>query len=350
MFVQIKKSGGAEYIYVIESYRRNGIVAHRTVKKLGRLDKFLEKDPEALEKLREEVRRNSSELRNFSTASAVAQIRSLAIKRENEQLQEGMPSLNYANFVLKAVWCGCLKLDYRLNYLQRRYYPDFKRNFNNIFFERVLARILKFENTRLKFGIETALLGSNFDPEIPPSNDDVFYNLVSKEREHILTFIKKRMLDDLDIDPKMLRPDFIDEEKFQSLVKGSDENLEMGQLCFDIVCSAVVKVMVKKITDAGINADFDEILNSLRRAVLLVDFPFGDPQAPVLYIKANNGHYVRTMNGIMKALGLLPLLNIQDKTELSRRLRTKFTSDDQIIPFTMLHYLSNVEIKNSAFA
>lgn len=349
MFVQIKKSGGAEYIYVIESYRHNGVVAHRTVKKLGRLDKFLEKDPEALEKLREEVRRNSNELRSFSTASAVAQIRSLAVKRENEQLQEGMPSLNYANFVLKAVWCSSLKLDYRLNYLQRRYHPDLKLNLNIIFFERVLAKILKFGNTRLKFGIETAILGSNFNPEIPAGNDDIFYALLANEREHILSFVKKRMLEDLNIDPDMLRPTFLDDKQIADKLYGSDNNIEMGRLCFEIVCNAVVKVLVKKISDAGIDADFDEILNSLRRAVLLVDFPFGDPQAPVLYIKANNGHYVRTMNGIMKAVGLLPLLNIQDKTELSRRLRSKFTADDQIIPVEMLQHLSNVEHKNSTF-
>lgn len=350
MFVQIKKSGGAEYIYVIESYRQNGVVAHRTVKKLGRLDKFLEKDPEALEKLREEVRRNSSELRSFSTASAVAQIRSLAVKRENEQLQEGMPSLNYSNFVLKAVWCSCLKLDYRLNYLQKRYHPDIRENLNSVFFEKALAKILEFKNTRLQFGIETALLGSNFNPEIPTGNDAVFYTLLANERGHILSFVKKRMLEDLNIDPQMLRPAFLDDKTTKEQLYRCDNNMEMGRICFEIVCNAVVKVLVNKVADAGVDADFNEILNSLRRAVLLVDYPFGDPQAPVLYIKANNGHYVRTMNGIMKALGLLPLLNIQDKTELSRRLRTKFTSDDQIIPAEMLRHLSNVERKNSAFA
>ncbi len=348
MFVQIKKSGGAEYIYVIESYRNNGVVAHRTVKKLGRLDKFLEKDPEALEKLREEVRRNSSELRSFSTASAVAQIRSLAIKSENEQLQEGMPTLNYSNFVLKAVWNSCLKLDYRINYIQRRYHPEVLANYNNICFERALSEILRFENTGLQFGKETALLASEFNPDTAPNNDELLYSFLGTEHDHILSFVRKRMLDDLNIDPKMLHPAFLGEQDGRELIESLTNNIEKGKLCFQLVCTAVVKVLVKKISEAGISADFNEIINSLRRAVLLVDFPFGNPESPVLYIKANNGHYVRTMNGIMKALGLLPLLNIQDKTELSRRLRTKFTSDDQIIPNRMLVHLSGVEIKNSS--
>lgn len=341
MFVQIKKAGGAEYIYVIESYRRNGVIAHRTVKKLGRLDKFLEKDPEALEKLREEVRRNSNELRSFSTAGAVAQIQSVAVKRDSEELQDGMPTLNYSSFVLKAVWNGCLKLDYRLQYLQRRYHPYFEGSLNQEFFERILGDILKFENTGLKFGIETGIMSSDFNPETPQENSEIFYKLLGIERERILKFIQKRMQDDLGIIINERTLEHMENVINEPSNPGDIQSTWAGEEVFKIVSAAVVSVLEKKVADAGITTDFLEIQNSLRRAVLLVDYPVGT-EAPVLYIKANNGHYVRTMNSIMKALGLLPLLNIQDKTELSRRLRTKFTSDEQIIPSSMYKRLLNL--------
>ncbi len=338
MFVQIKKSGGAEYIYIIESFRKNGAVAHRTVKKLGRLDLFLEKDPEALEKLREEVRRNSQELRTFSTARTVSQIRSLAIKKEQQELQDGMPSLNYSSFVIKAVWCGCLKLDYRLNYLQRRYHQKLNLNLNQTFFERALARILKFENTGLKFGIETAIMSSSFNPEDPLADADGFLRLLSIERFRILNFVRDHLQSDHGIDPEKIKPQNIDDKTYEKLLHDNNENPVYGRFTFEMVANAVVRVLEKKVADAGITADFHEIKNSLRRALLLVDCPIGG-DGPILYIKANNGHYVRTMNNIMTALGLLPLLNIQDKTELSRRLRTKFTSDEQIIPPMMYAHL-----------
>ncbi len=338
MFVQIKKAGGAEYIYVIETCRNNGVVSHRTVKKLGRLDRFLEKDPEALEKLREEVRRNSNELRSFSTAGAVAQLQSVAVRRYSEELQDGMPTLNYSSFVLKSVWNGCLKLDYRFQYLQSHYYSHLKNSLNQQFFEMVLGDILKFENTGLMFGIETAIMSSNFNPEDSYKDTDGFFEILGIEAVRILKFIYKRMCGDLGIladDPAL--------EAISELLDKSNliKDTALGKEVFKLVSSAVVTVLKIKIVDAGINADFNEIQNSLRRAVLLVNYPVGT-DAPILYIKANNGHYVRTMNSIMKALGLSPLLNIQDKIELSRRLRTKFTSDDQIIPRTMYERLINI--------
>lgn len=342
MFVQIKKSGGAEYIYVIESYRKgNGTIAHRTVKRLGRLDQFVKDDPEALEKLRVQVRENSNELRNFRTTTAVNQIRRLAMKKEQQGFVDGMPTLNYSGFLIKTVWNGCLKLDYRLSYLQHRYHHDIAFDFDRSVFNLVIRDILSFENTGLKFGTETGLLGSDFNPmESMPHQEDVFELLVA-EHQRILSFIGSRLKEDFGIDPETILPEGIAKEKYLDLLK-DDHVLDAsyGVLMLDIITAAVVRVLEKKLADAGITTDFNEIRNSLRRAVLLIDYPVTG-EGEVLYIKANNGHYVRTMNDMMKAMGLMPLLNIQDRVELSRRLRSKFNTDAQVIPQTMYEVLSS---------
>lgn len=341
MFVQIKKSGGAEYIYVIESYRKgNGSIAHRTVKRLGRLDQFVKDDPEALEKLRVQVRENSNELRNFRTTTAVNQIRRVAMKKEQQGFIDGMPTLNYAAFLIKTVWNGCLKLDYRLNYLQHRYHNAVEFDFDRSVFNLVIRDILSFENTGLKFGTETGLLGSDYNPMEPLPHQQEIFDLLADEHLRILSFIATRLSNDFGIDPESLIPEGFDLQKYRDLLNDKRlPDVSYGPLMLELITAAVVGVLEKKLADAGITTDFNEIRNSLRRAVLLIDYPVAG-EGEVLYIKANNGHYVRTMNDMMKAMGLMPLLNIQDRVELSRRLRSKFNTDAQVIPRALFETLN----------
>ena len=57
MYVQVKSACGIKYVYVVESFRKsNGSISHRIVKSMGRYDDLIKDDPEALNKLKEDVK------------------------------------------------------------------------------------------------------------------------------------------------------------------------------------------------------------------------------------------------------------------------------------------------------
>ena len=64
MYVQIRKAGKYEYIYVVEAYRKsNGKIAHRTIDKIGRYDKLKELNPNFLEELKASVKEQSESIK-----------------------------------------------------------------------------------------------------------------------------------------------------------------------------------------------------------------------------------------------------------------------------------------------
>ena len=64
MYIQIKKSNNTQYVYLVESFRKeDGSIGHRTLNKLGKLDDLLKDDPNALEKLKRDVKAKSAELK-----------------------------------------------------------------------------------------------------------------------------------------------------------------------------------------------------------------------------------------------------------------------------------------------
>jgi hypothetical protein len=121
MFIHVlKQKNGRAYVYLKES-RRNaaGMTKSVIVRNFGRLDKLLEQDPQALEKLKAKYNGtgNSSTIKRARIEEMARQV--LSGDDAGKEL-EALPSVNYGMMPLLKVWKDDLKLDYFFNYLRKR--------------------------------------------------------------------------------------------------------------------------------------------------------------------------------------------------------------------------------------
>lgn len=354
MFVQIKKSAGLEYVYIIESYRKpNGTISHRTIKKLGRLDDFTRDDPDAVEKLREQVRKNSKDLRVQQTIKTTRNISKIIRKKEGKQLEEGLAQLNYANYILKNIWNNTLKLDYRIGYLQKQYHSDLKFSLSHVLFYNLVIGIVDLKATGLEPGSEIAMLGESETHAELVGKYQQALELLSSEETRIMGFVLKKISEEVGLsflNVSHLNPE--DPDMVRAVVQRIGQNTTLqehnetasernagslsvraayGTYIMSVIRMLVLRVLKKSLDESGLQLSYSEIRALLRQAVVLVDFPLNE-EGEVLYIKPHSGSVARQVNQLMTAVGLLPLLNIQDRVELSRRLRAKLISDSVIIP------------------
>ena len=122
MYVAIVGGGrgsAKKYVLVKESFRdEQGRPRSRTVQNLGPLDALLEKDPQALEKLR--ARFQSDREAKRTTAAAVRAERLRAQLGSVEDSHLPMPVLRYGHFPLRRIWTKDLQLDVKIRNLQAK--------------------------------------------------------------------------------------------------------------------------------------------------------------------------------------------------------------------------------------
>ncbi len=352
MFVQLKKSAGIQYIYIIESYRKpNGKSAHRTIRKMGRLDDFIRDDPLALEKLREEVRRNSNELRNFSAIHAVSSIKNVVRFSQARSYTEGFPCLNYSNYVLRLIWTDILKLEYRFNYLQKQYLESLGFSLSKAVFFQVVSESLRLSEMSEASGFEYALIGDDINVKKARGVRTQALTVLSRNAVRIVPFVTNRLheltggeffipatpgalkanSENEILDNLISLPEKCRRHEADSPPPFNSEELNFGYFVLKVLTVAVLRTLRDTLQARGLNCSYDHILYCLRQANLLVHYsPLSD--APLLYLKANNGKTAQDINRILTAMELSPLLNAQDRVELARRLRAKFRSDSDIVP------------------
>ncbi len=357
MFIQIKSANGKQYIYIIESFRKqDGTISHRTLKKLGRLDEFIKNDPLALEKLKAQVKESSKELKQAQTMENMAKINAVYSNRAVLNQDEGFPLLNYANFLIKTIWHNILDLDYRLNYLQNHYHKELKFNLSQTLLREVTSRILDLENFDLEYGKDFAFLADDYEIESEKKNLAYAQEILAEEQMRIVSFIIKKLseqngLEFLNHSISTLKLD-APESLSYDLKLGDNKSIEINaeelamkakvraEKILSTLVMIIMQVIRTKLEKRNFNYSFGEIRKALRKACVIVCSP-ATKDGVFSYIKANNGHYARLMNEILKAFEFDPLLNIQDRIELSKRLHTKFKYDEAIIPkniFQSLNY------------
>ncbi|SPT67991.1 Uncharacterised protein [Anaerobiospirillum thomasii] len=356
MYVQVKSACGIKYVYVVESFRKsNGSISHRIVKSMGRYDDLIKDDPEALNKLKEDVKSCSTELRNKKVVDNIRTVQALSRSQMDDDCDftAGFPRLNYANYVLRSIWRDIICLDYRISYLQKRYHKHITdASLADLLFNRVLETLVHFEETGKIWGVELALIADNYDPQ---QDLDVYnryrrdlyleinsiYNFLYKridEREeshHLAAHINTEFV----FDNERENPDHngfdIDSISDEIVDKNLSRLIENLRHIFMLIINCKLSQIGKQIAEA-------DILRAFLEAELIVEFSFGTPSCFV-YTKANNGRYARVLNLIMQALDLKPLLNAQDRVELSKRFRAKFTDDSKVIPHKIYELLVNIE-------
>lgn len=352
MYVQIRKSSGAEYIYIVESYRKpNGDISHRTLKSLGKVSEFIKDDPNALEKLKLDIKQKSYQLRNQNVIESLRSIQKVSTRFvDSYDFESGYPKLNYANYMLRIIWRDILKLDYRINYLQKKSYSHIDINLGDILFYKIISSILHFERISEKeWGTETALIADN---NLPERSEQIYYSLKQIYAHlvpSIYSFLQNKILIDTDlrsfidiiqIGKSPNEPVDIDFNTTVGLIgynkldlKNSDDQIKACDNLAHTIALLMLSLIKKRLEYQEIFVSFMDISKALQRAEVLVEYSYYSQV--FFYTKVNNGYFARLMNSIMKSFELKPLLNSQDRVELSKRLRAKFKSDLNIIPLQM---------------
>ena len=350
MYIQIKKSNNTQYVYLVESFRKeDGSIGHRTLNKLGKLDDLLKDDPNALEKLKRDVKAKSAELKGAIKKDVVTRLNSMAKSSRLKKFENGFPQVNYAYAIFNHIWADVLKLDYRLNYLQTRYHAKLKYSLSEVILANLVISILGYdeENSELVYGPDLGFLGCNYSPEQLKEYLANSQDILNEESLYMLRFIVKQLSDEYDMDflsstmsqsGLTLDPDTLSKLK----MSGSDTTISKEELIFTKTArfnqmSSYLKLIMMKIIRFKLEQatkesyDYAEIRTALREAIVLVDYPLVEGES-FLYVKRNNGKNVILMNKILKAMGMSPLFNIQDKTELGHRLHLKLKEDSKIVP------------------
>ncbi|WP_281071878.1 hypothetical protein [Succinivibrio dextrinosolvens] len=351
MYIQIKKSNNTQYVYLVESFRKeDGSIGHRTLNKLGKLDDLLKDDPNALEKLKKEVKEKSAELKGAIKKDVVTRLNSMAKSSRLKKYENGFPQVNYAYAIFNYIWSDILKLDYRLNYLQSRYHSKLKYSLSEVILANLVIAILGYEDedgNDLVYGPDLGFLGVNYTAEQLKEYMANSHDILNEESLYMLRFIVKQLSAEYDMDflstslnQSGLKLDSDTLEKLQ--MSGSEATVSKEELIFTktarfnqmssylrLIMMKIIRFKLEQYTKESF--DYSEIRAALREAIVLVDYPLVEGES-FLYVKRNNGKNVILMNKILKSMGMSPLFNIQDKTELGHRLHLKLKEDSKIVP------------------
>ena len=350
MYIQIKKSNNTEYVYLVEAFRKeDGSIGHNTIKKLGRLDNLIKDDPDALEKLKKEVKEKSAQLRGAIIKKEVSKISSMVSHSLINNYDNGLPQISYANVLIGHIWSSILKLEYRLGYLQTRYYTQLPYSLSDVLLVKTVIDLLDLDNqdSDLHYGDELGFLGVDYDYEHVYEYFEHAQEILNEESLQMLRFIVKQLsteygLDFLNSGMTQLSLHF-DQDflKILDISKGgltinADELVHSKGSRFKQIFSYLRMIIMKLIRfklmqKYSESYEYSQIKTALREAILLVDYPL-DSNGSFLYIKRNNGRNVALMNKILAAFDMVPLLNIQDRVELGHRLHFKFKHETQVVP------------------
>lgn len=350
MYIQIKKSNNTQYVYLVESFRKDdGSIGHRTLNKLGKLDDLLKDDPNALEKLKRDVKAKSAELKGAIKKDVVTRLNSMAKSSRLKKFENGFPQINYAYAIFDHIWTDILKLDYRLSYLQSRYHAKLKYSLSEVILASLVNSILGYddEDSELQYGPDLGFLGVDYSAEQLTEYYANSREIMDEESMYMFRFIVKQLSSEYDMDflsstitQSGLKLDTETLEKLK--MKGSETTVGKEELIFTKTArfnqmSSYLRLIMMKIIRFKLEQytketyEYAEIRNALREAIVLVDYPLVEGES-FLYVKRNNGKNALLMNKILKAMGMSPLFNIQDKTELGHRLHLKLKEDSKIVP------------------
>ncbi len=350
MYIQIKKSNNTQYVYLVESFRKDdGTIGHRTLNKLGKLDDLVKDDPNALEKLKKEVKEKSAELKGAIKKDVVTRLNSMAKSSRLKKFENGFPQINYAYSIFKYIWTDILKLDYRLNYLQSRYHTKLKYSLSEVILANLVIEVLEYNDvdSDLIYGPDLGLLGLDYTAEQLKEYYENSKKIMDDESLYTLRFIVKQLSSEYDLDfldSSLSQSGFTLNKALLNDLKMDDSNVSVNkeelifnkQARFNQISSYLRLIMMKIIRfkleqSTGETYEYDAIKNALREAIVLVDYPLVEGES-FLYVKRNNGKNALLMNKILKAMGMSALFNIQDKTELGHRLHLKLKEDSKIVP------------------
>lgn len=357
MYIQIKKSGKNKYIYIIEAYRKpNGKVGHRTIERLGKYEDHIKRDPDFLEKLKENLKiraiflkKGSKLFENISNKDAYSPNSALSRK--------GYPIYNYANIVLKQIFKHVLYLDYCFKYLQSQYDKKLSFDVATIIFNRILTKLF-FKNI-CHVDNSYYFLNNAFTLESIYDNKEELNEFIEKQQTKVLNFLIKKLTNQLNI--KLPENFFIqlDKDDIKFLEDKVDNSLSLKEFIenkktydadtfLNLFESLIIKVMLlcirQRVNSNIFNTDKD-IINILNDCSVSLFIPQSSDEK-IMYLKVSNNN-VSYCDALLEAFELSPLLNCSLKSDLSRALKIKYCHDKQILGETIYNRFT-IKTKNDS--
>lgn len=192
MYVAVVGSGRGstkKYVLIKESFRNEkGQPRSRTVQNLGPLDALLEKDPQALEKLRAQYQSDRDAKR--STAAAVRTGLVQAQLQAAEESHLPIPLVRYGHFPLRRIWTKDLQLDVKIRNLQAKSAQRFDRNAALSFM--TFMKVLDPHSILFSYSSKDSFIG---DPAADLSLDNLYSTLdfMQSSKNELFGWINRRL-------------------------------------------------------------------------------------------------------------------------------------------------------------
>ena len=197
IIVAVRTTKGAKYVSIVEvtSVVENGVrkQKHKTIKSLGRLDRLLENDPDALTKLRDEYKSPEQKYREQSRELLDKHLQ--GIKITDEQLQKKIITLNlnYGIWALKPIWDEILTLKNHIYYLQN-HKSEIKFNVNSALSYLTFLKVIDPKSQLKAFNHQTKFLCSPLkDIELHDLYRTLFF--AYQYKDDLFTHINQRICD-----------------------------------------------------------------------------------------------------------------------------------------------------------
>lgn len=363
MFVNIRKSGAHQYVYVVQAYRNEqGKIRHQTIEKLGRLDLLEQKDPNFMENLKAKLKdqKNALNLNNYIKNQQQFENR-LANEQSIKSIpQVGFPIFCYANILLFKIFDEILGLHYKLNYIEKKY-KDKLQNYSlsKLIFHRIIYKLI---GNSIAFNSQNYnLICDVVDVKAEVKLQEALKEIVSLELTTILKFLHKNLhkhnislplnldftLDKIDLkhlNASLDKSNFSQNDKkiFADIVlKHEKTNDDRALLILENVCTKIISVyMQQQLKVHHINIDDSTLFKALSLCLLTI-FLQKQKESFFVYLKLNN-NYQELIDKIFNIFGLTPLQNLQTSESLVNFLKLKKQKDKDIIGEQyMLFYLNS---------
>ena len=192
MFLRIYSGGKNhqyQYVGLFETVRdEKGKVSQKPIKKFGRLDKLLEKDPQALDKLYAKYGGSRQEKDSKAASIRIEQ----SIQSINEPLAKSSPlvELRYGHYALRYLWHSVLKLQHKFDYLQKN--SKFKFDLNETACYLSSVRVLAPSSILSSYDNQDKYLGAPIDKVGLDSLYDT-YDLLKQHKDSLMAMINRRL-------------------------------------------------------------------------------------------------------------------------------------------------------------
>lgn len=346
MYIQIKKSGKYKYIYIIEAYRRSdGKVGHRTIEKLGRYEDCIKKDPDFVQKLKDNLKIRSH---FFSANSDILDtINNKEAYNPNSLLsKKGYPVYNYGSVLLKYIYKNVLYLDYCFKYLQSQYTKKLDFDVSQIIFNRILTKIF-FKNI-CHINNSYYFLNNVFTLESIYDHNAELKLFLEKQKVKVLKFFINKISIKANIpaiSEFLVQINKEDVEYVETLQKDSLDNIvplkdlkaNINKISVDSFLNLFESITIKAMFECirqkvglDIKDVSDKNISNILNDCLLSLFIPQTTNSKIMYLKVSNNN-VENCDLILKAFNFSPLINYSIKSDLARALKMKYCLDKNLL-------------------